>query len=178
MKRYSVHLLSALVAMLATAAPADTLLHEVKFGVLAHDVDDLWSNFRREEGVDLNAEVSFDRSLRLWIGDIRPAVGLSVSTAGDTSKAYVDARWEFQPTDRLFLAVGAGAAIHDGDLDLESRDRKALGSRVLLHFPAEIGWRFDAHHGVSVFFDHVSNAWLFDANEGMDTLGIRYGYRF
>lgn len=171
----------ALVSMLPmapAAATADTFLHEAKLGMLAHDVGGLWSNFRREEGIDLNAEVSFDRSLRLWIGDLRPAVGISLNTAGDTSKVYIDARWEFAATGRLSLAVGAGAAVHNGDLDLESRDRKALGSRVLLHFPAEIGWRFDRHHSVSIFFDHVSNAWLADPNEGMDTLGIRYGYRF
>lgn len=182
MQHHPVRSAFALVITLAIAAPtagaADTPLHEIKLGVLAHDVDHLWSNLSREEGADLNAEVSFERSLRLWTGDIRPAVGVSLNTAGDTSKAYVDARWEVEPTDRMFLAIGAGVAIHDGDLDLESRDRKALGSRLLLHVPAEIGWRIDGHHAVSVFFDHVSNAWLAGPNEGMDTLGIRYGYRF
>ncbi|MDZ7704115.1 MAG: acyloxyacyl hydrolase [Trueperaceae bacterium] len=101
-----------------------------------------------------------------------------MSTAGDTSKAYIDARWEVAATDQLFLAIGVGAAIHDGKLGRESEDRKALGSRVLFHLPAEVGWRFDAHHGVSIFFDHMSNAGLADLNEGMDTLGIRYAYRF
>lgn len=162
----------------AIPARAEPVLHEARLGVLAHDVDYLWSNVSREDGVDLNAEVSFDRSLRLWRGDIRPAIGLSVNTAGDTSKAYVDARWEFDPTDRIFAAIGIGAAIHDGDLEPESADRKALGSRVLLHFPAEIGWRLNYSHSISIYFDHVSNAWLADPNEGMDTLGVRYGYRF
>jgi len=31
---------------------------------------------------------------------------------------------------------------------------------------------------MAVLFDHVSNADLAHPNEGMDTLGIVYGYRF
>jgi hypothetical protein len=27
-------------------------------------------------------------------------------------------------------------------------------------------------------FDHISNAYLASPNEGMDTLGVRYGYQF
>ncbi len=30
----------------------------------------------------------------------------------------------------------------------------------------------------AVLFDHISNANLAVPNEGMDSLGIRYGYRF
>jgi hypothetical protein len=29
-----------------------------------------------------------------------------------------------------------------------------------------------------ILFDHVSNAYLESPNDGMDTLGIVYGYRF
>jgi hypothetical protein len=29
-----------------------------------------------------------------------------------------------------------------------------------------------------VTFDHISNAELASPNEGLDTLGVRYGYRF
>jgi lipid A 3-O-deacylase len=31
---------------------------------------------------------------------------------------------------------------------------------------------------MKILFDHVSNAYLANPNEGMDTLGIVYGYRF
>ena len=57
-------------------------------------------------------------------------------------------------------------------------DQKALGSRVLFHIPIEIGYRLSAKTSLSVYFDHVSNAYLAHANEGMDTLGGRLGYRF
>ena len=34
-------------------------LHVIRAGVLAHDVDDLWSGTRKEGGVDLNIEIIF-----------------------------------------------------------------------------------------------------------------------
>ena len=150
----------------------------MKLGILHHDADGMWSGFRREGGVDANVEVVLNPSFDIFAGTIRPAVGVSVNSQGDTSKAYVDARLEWEFESDLFLAIGIGGAVHTGDLKLKSNDRKALGSRVLLHFPLEFGYRIDDHHGVSVFFDHVSNAWLAAPNEGMDTIGIRWGYKF
>jgi len=177
--------LSAMLALLivipgqALAEDGDGgLLHELKFGILAHDVGDLWSGFNREDGVDINVEASLSPSLDLGFATLRPAFGASINTEGDTSKLYVDARLEHDFEGGVFLAAGIGAAVHDGEIHGGNRERKALGSRVLLHFPIEAGYRFDEHHGLSVYFDHVSNGYLADDNEGMDTLGLRYGYRF
>lgn len=176
-------LAAALPFLLAVASAAaqerpEDLLHELRFGVLAHDVGDLWSGFNEEDGVDINFEASFTPSIDLTLATLRPAVGASINTAGDTSKLYVDARLERELTFGLYFALGVGAAIHDGKLDDRHRGRKALGSRVLFHIPVEAGYRIDPHHSLSVYFDHVSNAFLADENEGMDTLGLRYGYRF
>jgi lipid A 3-O-deacylase len=157
---------------------ATALVHELKLGLLDHDTGNLWSGFNREEGVDINFEAIFTPSVDLVIATLRPAVGASFNTEGDTSKIYVDARLERDFESGIFLAAGIGAAVHDGKLNDGHRDRKALGSRVLFHIPVEIGYRFDEHHGLSVYFDHVSNAFLADENDGMDTLGMRYGYRF
>lgn len=168
-------------AGLLAAAPAlaeDPVVYEVKAGVLAHDVGGLWSGFNRESGIDGNLEVSFAPSLPLLGGAVRPALGVSVNSAGDTSKAYADARWEIDLGEALWFATGIGAAIHNGERKLVRNDQKALGSQVLFHFPIELGLRLDPHNSVSLFFDHVSNAWLASPNEGMDTLGLRYGYRF
>lgn len=153
-------------------------LHEVKLGVLHHDQDNLWSNYSRESGVDINAEVILNLSTELWGGDIRPVLGGSVNSVGDTSKVYAAARWETTVGDNGLFAVGVGGALHNGETKLVRNDKKALGSKALFYFPIEAGYRLDDHNTVSLFFDHVSNAWLADPNEGMDTLGIRYGYRF
>ncbi len=153
-------------------------IHEIKGGVLAHDVDNLWSHFSRENGVDLNVEAIFTPSFGIFGGAVRPALGASLNTRGDTSKIYLDARWEYQAENRLFFVVGVGGALHNGETRLVSEDKKALGSSLLFHIPLEFGYRFDAHHGLSIYFDHVSNAYTQDENEGLDTLGVRYGYRF
>ena len=50
--------------------------------------------------------------------------------------------------------------------------------RILFRIPIEMGLLFTRHQGVSIRFDHVSNAYLADPNEGLDTIGLRYTYRF
>jgi len=154
-------------------------LHEVKVGVLHHDTPDLWSGFRRESGIDINLEAIFAPKLDVLGGAIRPALGGSINTAGDTSKFYAGIRWQYELEMGLFFGIGVGGAVHNGELELTRRDRKALGKRLLFHIPIEVGYRFDGGpHAVSVYFDHISNAYTADENEGMDTLGLRYGYRF
>ena len=133
-------------------------LHEVKIGVLHHDTGGLWSGFNRESGVDVNLEAIFSPDFQVLGGFIR--------------------RWQYDHASGLFAGIGLGGAVHNGKLHLEDSDRKALGSRVLFHIPLEVGYRFDGKSALSVYFDHVSNAFLADENEGMDTLGMRYGYRF
>jgi lipid A 3-O-deacylase len=160
---------------MAQAAPSGL---ELRAGVLAHDVPDLWAGFSLEGGVDINAELLFGRGLPVLGGTVRPALGVSVNTEGFTSRGYLDARWEIEWRDGLFLGLGLGAAVHNGELDAGEPDRKALGSRVLFHIPIELGYRFDARNSISVYFEHVSNWDLAEANEGLDAIGVRYGRRF
>ena len=55
-----------------------------------------------------------------------------------------------------------------------------LGSNILFREAAEIGWNFYGKDSISLRFDHISNAnlWGEDANEGLDTFGVVYSYRF
>ena len=165
-------------AAMPAAAP-DGLVHELKAGVLAHDVPDLWSGFRLEDNAaDLNLEASFSPTLPFLFGVLRPAIGASINTRGDTSHAYLDARWEIDLSPRIFFATGLGAAIHDGETSPVAPDKKALGSRVLFHIPIELGVRLDGRNSLSVYFEHISNGYTQDFNEGLDRIGVRYGYRF
>jgi lipid A 3-O-deacylase len=145
---------------------------------LVHDMPSLWSGFRLERGGDVNVEALLSPSIPFLGGRIRPAIGGSVSLSGQTSRGYVDARWQYEMTSGVFFGLGLGAAIHNGLLGPTEVDRKALGSRVLFHIPAEIGYQFDRHHSLSVYFDHVSNGYTRTYNEGLDSLGVRYGYKF
>src|SRR6478735_477996 len=81
---------------------------EVRAGVLAHDVPDLWSGFRLERGIDINGEVLFGAGLPIFGGSLRPALGGSVNTQGYTSKAYADLRWEIDTPSRVFFGLGLG----------------------------------------------------------------------
>lgn len=170
-----------LVAIAALASPvrAQTGLVELKLGILAHDVPDLWSGFQREETWGaINVEALFFPLIPLPIGSLRPAVGATISTAGDTSHAYVDARWQIEGPLGVFFAVGLGAAVHTGELDPVEFDRKALGSRVLFHVPVEVGIRLGPTDSLSVYYEHMSNGELAKYNEGMDNIGVRYGHKF
>jgi hypothetical protein len=158
---------------------AGPFIDEFKIGVLAHDVPDLWSGFQAEpSSADINIEALLSPSVAFLGGTIRPAIGGSISTVGATSDAYIDARWQYETPTGIFFGLGLGAAVHNGQLQLDDWDRKALGSRVLFHIPAEVGYRFDDHNSLSAYFEHMSNAYTVSPNEGMDRLGIRYGYRF
>jgi hypothetical protein len=175
------------VALLAAAvlldpvvpACADGLIQELKIGVLDHDVPALWSGFRAEpNSADINVEAIFSPSVSFLGGTISPALGASISTIGATSDGYLDARWQMETGCGIFLGLGVGGAVHNGQLKLEDGDRKALGSRILFHIPLEIGYRFDEHNSLSAYFEHMSNAYTVSPNEGLDRLGVRYGYRF
>ena len=135
---------------------------------------------KEPSGVDLNIEVMFGPSVAFLYGTIRPALGATINFAGYTSKAYLDARWQVECCWGAFFALGIGAAIHDGELDSIATERhhKQLGRRVLFHPNFEWGYRLNEHNSLSVFFEHISNANTVAKNEGLDTLGIRYGYRF
>lgn len=180
----------SLAALLTTAvasaggpsAQADELLHSVVIGGLWHDVPGLWSGFQVEhDAVDINIEAQFKAAWSMpWGGVIRPVIGGTINTRGETSHGYIDARWQIDGPSNLFFSLGLGAAVHDGETGGLGADpnMKWLGSRVLFHIPAEVGVHLDAHNDLSVYFEHTSNAYTQKYNEGMDRLGIRYGYRF
>jgi lipid A 3-O-deacylase len=178
-------LLSLLLLALVAPGPVmagEPFVRELRLGLLVHDMPGLWSYYRYEQGLAINGEAILAPALTMFGGHWRPAIGASVALGQDgrrgTSKAYLDARWTYEWSNGAFVGLGLGAAVHDGVLGPTDPYRKALGSRVLFHIPLELGIRVGDHHTVSVYFDHMSNAYTRSSNEGLDTLGVRYGYRF
>ncbi len=170
------------------------LIYELKIGALAHDVP-LTANSKEPLGPDLNLEVVFGPSLDFLFGTIRPALGATVNFAGYTSKAYLDVRWQVECCWGAFFALGIGAAIHNGEEDslanwksltgpalqaalATAENHKQLGSMVLFHPTFEWGYRLNESSSLSIFYEHISNANTAAKNEGLDSLGLRYGYRF
>ncbi len=160
-------------------ASAPGVLYGFRLGLLVHDVGGLWSNTRSEGGTDVNAEMVFRKpSFMLWGGAILPNVGLSINSQGDTSKIYGGVVWEFLFSNGFFFNIGTGLAVHNGQLESDDSNKKQLGSRILFREPIEFGFTFYERHRISILFDHISNADLAEPNEGLDTLGVRYGYQF
>lgn len=154
-------------------------VYGVRFGVLAHDVDHLWSRSRAEGGADLNFEIVFRRpGIEILGGAVLSNLGGSLNLAGDTSKAYAGLLWERLFGPGLFFNTGLGLALHDGRLDTDDPDRKSLGARLLFRVPLEAGVILSPRYRLSLFFDHVSNGYLAHPNEGLDTLGLRLGLQF
>lgn len=157
--------------------PAGGFLSEVRAGLLYHDVGIVSAS--TEEGADVNFEVLFAAPAFLEIlFSPRPHLGASINTAGDTSQVYGGLTWGLDLWSGLFFEVALGGSVHDGELDADKSDRNDLGCRILFREALELGWRFAEHHSISIMADHISNAGLCSDNDGQDTAGLRYGYKF
>jgi hypothetical protein len=111
-------------------------------------------------------------------GLVRPAVGLGISTRREgTDKLYGALLWELEKS-AFFLDLGLGGAIHNGSLHGEDPNQKYYGSRVLFYGQIDAGYSITYHHRLSLFFDHMSNVYLAKPNNGLNTIGIRFCYRF
>ncbi len=161
------------------SARADSVIHELKLGILSHDVPGLWSGFRREPAsADINIEAQLKPSFALLGGTVRPALGGTLNTDGQTSHVYADVKWTFETPYGAFFTAGIGGALHDGAMNRFDPRSKALGSMALFHIPVEIGYRIDKRNSISLYFEHTSNGNSQTFNEGLDRLGIRYGYLY
>ena len=156
------------------------LLQELNFGLHYHDAA-IFGN-REEDGVALSFEAIF-RTFEFLddIGAPRPTIGGYVNTAGDTSYAYAGVTWTWDDvlTENLFVNLFLGLTVHNGGLTrFGGQSGKEFGSRIIFREAAEFGYRFGGKHGISLLVDHISNANTSGNNEGLDSVGIRYGYRF
>lgn len=174
--------LVALLLNTPTASARDSngkteTLHRVTAGILVHDPGRLWSWTRRENGVVFHLDLIFNSlNIPFYSGTIRPNAGCNLSSTGATSSIYGGCLWERTFENGLYISTGFNLALHNGELTHSRNDRKALGSRVLLRLPLEIGHRLTEKYGVAVFFEHKSNGFLFEDNEGLDEIGIRLSY--
>ena len=161
-----------------------SFITEIKTGVVEHDAGIFGR--QKEKGLDSTFEFLF-RKINynlFWLGKPRPHVGATINMGGDTSQAYAGVTWDYKLPKRMFFNFSWGLAYHNGDKIHSASnvqiDKKELGSSVLFREAAEIGWNFYGKDSISLRFDHISNAnlWGEGPNEGLDTFGIVYSYRF
>jgi lipid A 3-O-deacylase len=148
--------LAAVTLGLATGAHAGASIDytdyvsELRFGILDHDPGLFGGD--KESGVDINFEALFHSpEVFKYILSPQPHLGASINTVGDTSKLYFGLTWG---------------------------NHKELGCTFNFREAASIGYRFTEQHSLSIMVDHISNASLCSENEGMETFGLRYGYKF
>jgi hypothetical protein len=164
-------MLIAVVVSLPVYAQSADLVHEIRIGAQAHDVDGLWSGFSREKGTDYNGELIFTPEYYFLGGIVRPNLGISINDSGDASKIYGGGLLEYTWRNGIFFDAGLGIAAHNGETDDQGRkDKKELGFPILFRVTFELGVTVADHHRLSMMFDHISNAYIFDPNEGLDTL--------
>ncbi len=153
------------------------ILSELRLGVMAHDV----GAFGRQEEGGVNANVEFmfvSPELLSAIWSPRPHAGFSVNSSSGTNQAYLGLTWTWEFFEKAFIEGSLGGAYHDGANETTVIGQKSLGCKVLFRESAALGYRLTEKHNLSVMLDHISNAGLCTSNEGLDTLGVRYGYRF
>ena len=166
----------------AAAAEAESVqftdyVSELRFGIAENDPGLFGST--KEGGININAEALFHSpELFRYILSPRPHLGTHINTGGDTSQLYFGLTWGLD-IGPIFIEGSFGGTLHDGETGIEpDRNRKELGCPFNFRESASIGYRFMEHHSLSILVDHISNASLCNQNEGLETLGVRYGYKF
>lgn len=153
------------------------IISELRLGAVNHDVGPFSSN--KEDGIDANLEILLLSPQFLGVlFSPRPHIGLTINTQGNTSLAYFGLSWEWTFWNNWFAGFSGGGSVHDGKLSTVDTDRKELGCRILFRTTVEAGYRFGGRHSLSGIWSHNSNANICDKNEGLENVGIRYGYRF
>jgi lipid A 3-O-deacylase len=151
-------------------------ISEFRVGGFMHDQGPFSHN--KEDGYDINAEILFaspDFLDVIW--SPRPHIGATRNSIGRTSQVYAGITWDWSFWDGFFAEFAWGAAGHDGNKVQDDPDFKDLGCHLLFREGLEFGYRV-AGHGLSLQLAHISNAKLCDKNEGLEGIGLRYGYRF
>lgn len=160
-------------------AEAPPLISELRGGVLAHNVGPFVS--KREDGVDLNAEVLFRPIPGTgFVFSPKPTIGGSLNTVGDTSMAYAGLTWTWRIAGPIVFGGFFGGTVHDQDIDFrDNDDERDLGCRFLFREALELGVQVSREVRIAAFVDHVSHGGLCsDENEGLDNSGIRLHYVF
>lgn len=153
------------------------IISEIRIGALAHDYGPFTS--RKETGGDANVEVLFRSPTFLEAAfSPRPHLGLAVNSSGNTSQAYAGLTWGWNFVQDAFVELSFGGLVHNGSLSANTRNEKRLGCRFLFREAIDLGYQVAEHHSISLHFTHASNAGLCRDNDGLETLGLRYGYRF
>ncbi|MFO7716738.1 acyloxyacyl hydrolase [Desulfosarcina sp.] len=167
------------IAALSESRRPDSIINEIRIGIMEHDV--ATRSTKHEDGNDFTSEFFFRspgiRFLEV-LGSPRPSIGFSVNNNSNTNMMYAGLNWDLRAFELLFLSVGLGGAFHDGELQSSDPERQRLGSRALFRAALAAGFKFNKRGNVSVLFDHVSNGHMAYPNNGLEKLGLQFGFTY
>lgn len=157
-------------------------LSEIRGGVMWHQF--IGPKSADEGSLSANFEVLINgpwaRPTRgFWDNLTNPRLmaGATVNTSGYTSFVYGGLDWNFALTDRWYLGAGLGLGISDGETD-NVPGRIDVGCSVGGFAQLNLAYRVTERWSVMGTFQHISNGGLCEPNHGINTLGVRAGYRF
>jgi len=155
------------------------IITQMQVGILRHDAGVFGRH--KEPGTDIDGEIRFlPISWLDFMASPRPHIGFHYNLNGATNQIFAGITWEFWFWDNFFIDPSFGLSFNDDCcLDGGPTDTKQLGSHVLFREAVDLGWNFYGRHSISILLDHVSHGHILASeNEGLDSLGVRYGYRF
>lgn len=183
----------AFVGAIAAAPAAYAGVDEIHIGVMDHNICVTnCDNADKEDGPNVEFQVSFDSPGFLnWAGAPQPYLMASINTAGDTSVGGAGLEWRWNFAGNWALEPGVGIVAHDGATDNPfangtpeaaafSEENVLLGSDLLFRTSLGLTYDFDGPWEAQLFFEHLSHGQILASgrNQGLDELGIRFGYQF
>ena len=185
MNRFSALVAFAVLALLPVNAAAETVVDEVRVGVLAQSWGGPGSDKQQTPSVNFEALFKSPEFLSV-LGAPRPHLGATIAADFDaTHQFYGGLEWDFTIAGKFFAAASTGISVHTGETDFDpiadaarAADTVFLGCRVLFRVGGDIGYRITDRTSISLHVNHISNAGACSPNEGLDNAGIRLGYRF
>ncbi len=185
--------IAAFGAALMMAPAAQAGVNEVHVGVIQHNIClSTCDNADKEGGPNVELQVSFDSPDFLsWAASPQPYVIASVNTAGDTSYGGFGFEWRWNIAENWALEPGLGYVVHDGEVDNPyangtpeaadfASDHVLLGSEDLFRLSLGLAYDFEGPWEAQVLVEHLSHGQIIGAgrNQGMDEIGLRFGYQF
>ena len=189
MMKFDVRMRLALAAFVLASIPlgdravmaADWSLKEVRAGVTGS----IQARSTFEPGFFPTVALYFDpldqADATTWQETIlRPRVhaGVSVNTAGEASQVFAGLNWTVNLTDRLYIDLGFGGSLHNGDNGDDGTNGPKLGCTLMFREYAAAGFRLTDKLDLVASIDHASNADLCDPNDGISHAGLALAYRF
>jgi len=191
----------AVLSLVAMAMPfqAAAQVSEIRAGVTEFDERTLkvgWgAGGGRENSIGINVEIIFDEPEFLkWAFAPQPYIGGMINLEGETSYGGAGLLWRHDFNDKFYGDISIGIVIHDGtkkvftaenlsESDINELRRRAneeisFGEHYLFRPAITLGYRVSDKWAGEVFFEHLSNAYTGNVNEGVDNIGFRAARRF